>query len=261
MIKKAKSLLAVTTACFTFGTTPVNAGIPVVDPAAIAQLISVLGMMEADYGIQTAQLQKQLEELQTAYTQIEKLQGQLDALTGAKGITDILNALDLDTINDPVFRSIRNVGEALESGDYSSLASVKLPDGTSGSDIADNLLSNVNLSQSDIQEHAKSENYNQRSIAKSAGTGVALSVQAQSSYQNSDQYTQAMEQISKQIDKTEDVKASTDLGTLATVNLGYQIAELIKLEASSANAAAQGMMMQAGSIANAAKYTNFSIPE
>ncbi|MFK5977541.1 MAG: type IV secretion system protein [Rhizobiaceae bacterium] len=256
-----KKLLLTAALCIGFTSSGYAQGVPVVDPAAILKLVAITEQLREDYAVQTQQLQTIMHEYQTLLQTLENARAQLEALKGDKGIAALFEAAGIDTFNEGAFGSLVDLYGSISSGDFTDLISVTLPDGTTGVEIANELLGSVGMSQELITELSASTSYNDRSVAHQAGSGVGLSIQAQHSYQVAAKHTEALAALTDQVDNTQDVKASTDLGTLATIQLGYAIAELIRVESASASAQAQAMISQAGGTANAAQYSNFTVEE
>lgn len=105
-IKQIKARIAAVSAglLMMMAATPARAGIPVIDVAGLVQAVM--------------QVMQQLTEIQNQYQQIMQLQAQVDAMSNARGLGDVLNN---PMLQNYVPREAGTMVRNLENGGYSSL--------------------------------------------------------------------------------------------------------------------------------------------
>jgi len=201
-------------------TSAVSQGIPVIDTSQIAQVIATLQQQIKDYEEQL----KQLTKLQEQYT---NMQQRLQAMTGSKGISSILNgsaektartaALDLKSIVDNAIS-----GETID-GNVGNMNSV----------ISD-LKSKFGFG--DLSTFLSSDVPADKAIATLAGSGLAAVATADDSYKRANSAVTRVNALVDQIDSTADLKASVDFNTRVNAEVAVLILELIRVQSAQTNA-------------------------
>lgn len=189
-------------------------GIPVIDTSQIAQVIATLQQQIKDY-------EEQLKQLTTMKEQFANMEQRLQAMTGAKGISSILNgsaektartaASDLQSI---VTGAISGNTIAGNVGDMNSIIS--------------DLKSKFNLS--DLADFNSSTVAADKAIASLAGSGLAAVATADDTYKRANTAVGRINSLVDQIDSTTDLKASVDFNTRVNAEVAVLILELIRVQ-------------------------------
>ncbi len=196
-------------------------GIPVIDTSQIAQVIATLQQQIKDY-------EQQLNQLTTLKDQFTNMQQRLQAMTGAKGISSILNgaaektartaATDLKSIVDGAISGTAISGNI---GDMNSVIS--------------DLKSRFSLG--DLSTFNSSDVASNKAIASLAGSGLAAVATADDSYKRANSAATRVTALVDQIDSTTDLKASVDFNTRVNAEVAFLILELIRVQSAQTNAA------------------------
>ena len=211
-------------------------GIPVIDVAAIGQMIQEFQQELKDYAKQIEQLQALREQIANQIRQINELKAQVKAITGSRGLSALLNG-DLEqaarlTLDRQVNGLIREVG----LGNIAVMTEGQMSVSVDPEGIATELLGHLGLSLEELQTLSQSEEMHDRGTAAQASTGVVLSVMAQDAHDRAGEAVSRFEELIAAIDAQEDIKGSTDLNTRVTAELGFMLVEMIRLEATQASA-------------------------
>lgn len=216
-MKKSRGLLALTIAGLTCLASPVQAQIPVTDGASIAQNI-------ANHVEDVAKFVQQIEQLKL---QVEQQKQQFEALTGSRNLGDIFN--------DPRFRQYlpadwQKVYDSVKSGGYAGLT------GTAKSIYDDNHI---------YDACSSTQNSDQKSVCEQEATKAALDQgMATDAYNTATDRLNQIEQLTQQINATQDPKAIAELqGRIATEQAAIQN-EQTKLQLYQMVADAQGKIQQ-----------------
>jgi len=201
----------------------VSQGIPVIDTSQIAQVIATLQQQIKDYS-------EQIKQLTTMKDQLTNMQQRLQAITGAKGISAILNgsaektartsASDLQAIIDGAISGGAIAGNI---GDMKSVIS--------------NLRSKFKLD--DLDKFASSAVPADQAIASLAGSGMTAVAVADDSYKRANSAVARVNSLVDQIDSTADLKASVDFNTRVNAEVAVLILELIRVQSAQTNATAR----------------------
>ena len=205
-----------------FTTQSVSAqGIPVIDTSQIAQVIASLQQQIRDFEQQVKQLTKMQE-------QFENMKKRLTAMTGAKGISSILNgasdkiarkaATDLTSIIDGAITGSAITGNV---GDMNSIIS--------------DLRSRFKLD--DLTKFNASSVPADKAIASLAGSGMAAVATANDSYKRADAAASRISSLIDQIDSSPDLKASVDFNTRVNAELAVLMLEMIRVQSAATNTA------------------------
>lgn len=188
-------------------------GIPVIDTSQIAQVI--------------ATLQQQIKDYEEQIKQLTNMQQRLEAMTGAKGISSILNGT--------VEKAARQAASDLQS----------IVDGAiSGNAIAGNV-GDMNTIISDLKTRfdlGDLTNFDgstvaaDKAIASLAGSGLAAVATADDSYKRANTAVTRVNALVDQIDSTADLKASVDFNTRVNAEVAVLILELIRVQSAATNA-------------------------
>lgn len=210
-------------------TSAVPQGIPVIDTSQIAQVIATLQQQIKDY-------EEQLKQLTTMKEQFTNMQQRLQAMTGAKGISSILNgaaektartaATDLKSIVDNAISGGTISGNV---GDMNSIIS----DLKAKFDLTDLATFNSSVIPAD------------KAIASLAGSALAAVATADDSYKRANSAVTRVNALVDQIDSTADLKASVDFNTRVNAEVAVLILELIRVQSVQTNATGMQALHQA----------------
>lgn len=195
-------------------------GIPVIDTSQIAQVIAQLQQQIKDY-------EEQLKQLNTMREQLTNLQQQLTAITGAKGISSILNGAADKTAREAATDLQSIVTAAIGGG------SIAGNSGNMGSVISD-LKARFNLG--DLTDFNSSDIPADKAIASLAGSGLAAVATAEDSYQRANAAVTRINTLVDQIDSTSDLKASVDFNTRVNAEVAVLLMEILRLQSAQTNA-------------------------
>lgn len=195
-------------------------GIPVVDTSQITQVIAQLQQQLKDY-------EQQIKQLTTMKDQFTNMQQRLLAITGAKGISSILN--------DSADKAGRQAATDLKS----------IVDGAiSGSNISGNVgeMNSViselktRFSLDDLDKFNSSDVPADKAIASLAGSGLAAVATAEDSYGRANDAVGRINTLVDQIDSTSDLKASVDYNTRVNAEVAVLLMELLRIQSAQTNA-------------------------
>ena len=209
---------------------PVRAGgVPTFDGAAIAQASAQLLQLQQTYGIEVQDLQNAIRQLQTlvdSYNtlreQVTQLERQWKGISGAKGISDILNgkleskarriAGSLDAINTTLGGAGLPKGNPLSALIEEQRTTFAIEP---AADIFDAKMAPVSVAAHDF-------------ATQSTAGAVAM---AQYGFTRSNALVGEVETLMTRIDTTPDLKASVDLNTRMQGQVALMLAEMMKLTA------------------------------
>ena len=204
-------------------------GVPTFDGANVAQAVAQLQQLKQMYGIEVDQLDTALEALQRAAetvdaltTQITQLQAQVEAITGSKNISDLLNG--------NAYQDARDIAGTL--GEINAtLAGTGLP--------ANNIVAvrvQVQRDQFDIPDAATIYDPTRAPVTVAAhnfasqatASSIAL---AQDGFERANGAVERIEGLVGEIDRTPDLKASVDLNTRLMAELAFMLADKARMDA------------------------------
>jgi hypothetical protein len=188
-------------------------GVPVIDPAAIAEAVRQLEQMRRDY-------QAQIDQLTT-------LRDQLEGMTGDKGIGSILNS--------PADQAGRASADSLASIMDGAMTGSAIP-GNSGP-----LTSRIGELQStfglpDVASFLGSELPQDRALATQAGSGLAAMALAEDTYGRANASMERVNGLIARIDASPDLKASVDYNTRMLAEVAVLLNESLRIQSATANA-------------------------
>ena len=195
-------------------------GIPVIDTSQITQVIAQLQQQLKDY-------EEQIKQLTTMRDQLTNMQQRLDAITGAKGISSILNG-----------NADKNARTA--ASDLQAIVTAAI----GGGNIAGNV-GNMNTVISDLKtrfDFGDLPDFNasdvpaDKAIASLAGSGLAAVATAEDSYQRANAAVGRINSLVDQIDSTADLKASVDFNTRVNAEVAVLLMELLRVQSAQTNA-------------------------
>ena len=196
-------------------------GIPVIDTSQIVQVIAQLQQQVRDY-------EEQVKQLITMKEQFENMKERLLAMTGAKGISSILNgsAEKLARTAATDFQSI--IDNAISGGTISGNV------GDMNSVIAD---LRVRFDLGDLATFDSSTVAGDKAIASLAGSGLAAVATADDSYKRAGAAVARINTLVDRIDTTPDLKASIDFNTRVTAEVAVLLLELVRVQSAATNTA------------------------
>lgn len=196
-------------------------GIPVIDTSQIAQVIAQLQQQLKDYEEQIKQFQKMEEQL-------TNMQQRLQAITGAKGISSILN--------DTAEKTARTAADDLQSIVTAAIGGGSIPGNIGNMDsVISDLKSRFNLG--DLTDFNSSDIPADKAIASLAGSGLAAVATAEDSYQRANAAVTRINSLVDQIDSTADLKASVDFNTRVNAEVAVLLMEILRVQSAQTNAA------------------------
>lgn len=195
-------------------------GVPTVDTSSITQLLAQLEQMRATY-------QAELDQLFELQRQFEQARRQYESITGARGISDILNtagdisaragAEDLTSIVDTAITGSELIGTV-----------GRIPERMG------QLRSTFDLT--DLGSLRSSDRPLDRAIAELGGAGLTAAAVADDSYRRADAASSRVNDMIEGIDDQADLKASVDYNTRMQAEVATLLVDLIRLQAAGANA-------------------------
>lgn len=194
--------------------TAIPQGIPVIDTSQIAQVI--------------AQLQQQIRDYEEQVKQLTNMQQRLEAVTGAKGISSILNSTAERAAREAATDLQSIVSAAIGGGNISGNV------GNMNTVISD-LKTRFDLG--DLGDFDSSDVAADKAIASLAGSGLAAVATAEDSYTRANAAVGRVNALVDQIDSTADLKASVDFNTRVNAEVAVLLLELLRVQSAQANAA------------------------
>lgn len=195
-------------------------GIPVIDTSQIAQVIAQLQQQIKDY-------EEQLKQLQTMREQLTNLQEQLTAITGAKGISSILNGAAEQAARDAA-TGLQTIMDAAISG-----TNIAGNSGNMNSVISD-LKSRFDLT--DLANFDASSVPADKAIASLAGSALTAIATADDSYNRATAAVTRINTLVDQIDSAPDLKASVDFNTRVNAEVAVLLLEILRVQSAQTNA-------------------------
>ena len=204
-------------------------GIPVIDTSQIAQVVAQLRQQLKDY-------EEQIKQLATMKDQLENMRQRLEAITGPKGISDLLNGT-----------AEKLAREA--APDLASIANAAISGGSIGGNTADvkRLIEKLRtrFDLGDLSTFDTSDIPADRAIASLAGSGMAAVATADDGYQRANSAAERVTQLIDRIDAAADLKASVDTNTRVQAEVALLLAELIRVQSASTRASGMEALQRA----------------
>ena len=204
-------------------------GIPVIDTSQIAQVVAQLRQQLKDY-------EEQIKQLATMKDQLENMRQRLEAITGPKGISDLLNGT-----------AEKLAREA--APDLASIANAAISGGSIGGNTADvkRLIEKLRtrFDLGDLSTFDTSDIPADRAIASLAGSGMAAVATADDGYQRANAAAERVTQLIDRIDAAADLKASVDTNTRVQAEVALLLAELIRVQSASTRASGMEALQRA----------------
>ena len=189
------------------GTTGAQAqGVPVFDATAVLRAI---------------------QQIENQIAQLEQMQAQLESMTGAKGISGILNSASDQTARfsaDSLSGILDNAMTGSAIGGNASALTSRIGE----------LKTTFGLP--DVSDFLSSDLPQERALATQAGSGMAAMATAEDAYARTDAATNRVNDLIGGIDSTADLKASVDYNTRMLGEIAVLLNESLRLQAAMANA-------------------------
>ncbi|MCP4936172.1 MAG: hypothetical protein GY927_18710 [bacterium] len=195
-------------------------GIPVIDTSQIVQVIAQLQQQIRDY-------EEQVKQLTTLKEQFDNMKQRLEAMTGAKGISSILNGAT-EKIARTAASDLTSIVKGAISGN-----SISGNVGDMNTIIAD-IRSRFDLG--DLATFDSSAIPADKAIASLAGSGLAAIATADDSYKRAGAAVSRINTLVDRIDSAPDLKASVDFNTRVNAEIAVLMLEMIRVQSASANA-------------------------
>lgn len=196
-------------------------GIPVIDTSQIAQVIAQLQQQLKDY-------EEQLKQFAKMEEQLANMQQRLQAITGAKGISSILNGTGDKNARTAATDLQSIVSAAIGGGNIAGNV------GNMNTVISD-LKTRFNLG--DLGDFDSSDVPADKAIASLAGSGLAAVATAEDSYNRANAAVGRINTLVDQIDSTADLKASVDFNTRVNAEVAVLLMEILRVQSAQTNAA------------------------
>ncbi len=204
-------------------------GIPVIDTSQIAQVIAQLQQQIRNY-------EEQVKQLAMLTSQFENMKQRLQAITGPKSISRILNG----------------AAEKLARTAASDLTSI-VDNAISGGTITGNIGSMNTLIASlrtrfdlgDLATFSSSAVAADKAIASLAGSGLAAVAVADDSYKRAGTAVTRINSLIDRIDSSPDLKASIDFNSRVTAEVAVILLELVRVQSAATNTAGMEAIQRA----------------
>lgn len=244
MIRRLLICAVMASSCF-YAPASRASGIPVIDAAALTQMIVEFQQQLRDFATQTQQLNELRTQVQQHIEQLQELRAQVEAITGSRAISALLNGDFEQAARATLDHGVNTLVSEVAGGNIQILMDGRLAPGVDPEGIANQLLTSLGLSVPTLEELSRSDQMHDRGTATQAASGVVLSVQAQDAYGRANEAVGRLEELIGAIDAQEDIKASMDLNTRMTAELGFVLIDLIRMEAGIAHAIATEAIVKA----------------
>ena len=229
------------------------------DVQNIAQEIRQIQQMLEDYGIQTDQLNKLLEQIELLQTQIDQLKETYAALSGPTEIAKmVMENTDLNGLLDQEFGDMIGLAQGVANGDFSGLLGSAAPEMQSQ---MKRVLAEAGFGENTLQEMATSGNRGAENVATRASTGAVMAAAAQNSHREAAQSLERVNELVCKIPEMETLKASVDHNTRVTAELAIAMTRMWELEAIQTVGAGQGGVVDAATMAEEQRYMDFTLPD
>ena len=200
-------------------------GVPVIDASAITQAIAILSQLDRTHGIEVEQLTTGLKHLQEAITTVERLQTQIDqldrefaAITGNRGMAQVLNG--------DAFKSARRIAGRIEAINASlhDLAGALPDDDPMAAKIDDIRTAFAIPKAEDLFDKTLVPAKVAAHDLANAATVTAL-VMAEDGFERAETSITRVENILAEVDRAPDIKAALDLNTRMMAELAFMLAD------------------------------------
>ena len=204
-------------------------GIPVIDTSQIAQVVASLRQQLKDY-------EEQIKQLATMKEQLENMRSRLEAITGPKGISQLLNGA--------VEKAAREAAP-----DFAAIADAAISGGSIGGNadgvkrLIDRLRTRFDLT--DLGTFDGSDVPADRAIASLAGSGMAAVATADDGYRRANAAIDRVNTLIDRIDAAPDLKASVDTNTRVQAEVAVLLAELIRVQSAATYASGMEALQRA----------------
>lgn len=204
-------------------------GVPVIDVAAIAQMVAQFEEMQRAYEQRVEQITALADQLETMRAELETAQSQLASLTGARGISGILNAAE-DQLSRETVADFRSLVDAAGAGaEFLEAAGALGPR-------VERLRETYDLAS--FAALLESEKPRDRAISEHLGVGFAAVAAAEDGFERANAAMDRVDALIAGIDGNADLKASLDYNTRVQAEVAVLLVELLRVQ--SADAAATG---------------------
>ena len=232
-------------------------GVPVVDSGALMQLAAQLEQQLRDYETQLEQVATLRQQLETQLRQLAEIQAQVRAVTGTRGLSALLNGDLEQAARGAMTKNLNDLVREVGAGNFLYFAEGRIAGGIDPERVAGDLLRTLLLDPGRLADLSRSPNGQDRGTALRAGSGVVLSVAAQDAHGRAEEANARFERLVEAIDEQEDVKGAVDLNTRTTAELGFLLADLVRLEAAGASALGTAALVDARDREASAKFSSF----
>ncbi len=168
-----------------------------------------------------------IQQIENQIAQLEKMQAQLESMTGAKGISGILNSASDQSARfsaDSLSGILDNAMTGSAIGGNASALTSRIGE----------LKTTFGLP--DVSDFLSSDLPQERALATQAGSGMAAMATAEDTYARTDAATGRVNDLIGGIDDTPDLKASVDYNTRMLGEIAVLLNESLRLQAAMANA-------------------------
>lgn len=229
-------------------------GVPTVDTQNIAQTIRQLQNMLEDAGIQNAQLDQLLEQVNLLRSHLDTANNLYDSLTGSRDIVGLTMDGDLNDLLQGNMSGILGTIMAGMNGDWSGLVG---PRSVNMRTTMSDALSNAGFGEGTVEKLAGSNVPGARRVATAATSSAVVAAAGESAHANTAQSLGRVHALVDMIGDTEDLKASIDLNTRVNAEVVIALSQLIELEAVTAVNSGMAGMMDAATMAEERAFLTF----
>ena len=217
-------------------------GIPVIDTSQIAQVVASLRQQLKDY-------EEQLKQLATMKEQLDNMRARLEAITGPKGISQLLNGA-ADKLAREAAPDLASIADAAISG-------AGIGGNANGmKTLIDGLRSRFDLG--DLATFDGSTVPADKAIASLAGSGMAAVATADDGYKRANAAMGRVTALIGRIDAAPDLKASVDTNTRVQAEIAVLLVELIRVQSAAAHTAGMQSLQTARDGAASRKFMKAS---
>ena len=234
-------------------------GVPVVDTQSFLQQLKAFEQMLTDAGLQSDQLNQLLEQARLLQEQMDKLTEIQGLLEDPAELLGMVMGDDLDGLLEGEF-DVNIVGTILKGsrGDWSGLQGA-------GADAFKErvtaALEGAGTSQSQIEALANSGNVEAERNATATTSGAATSAAAEVAYDEAAQSVERVKLLVTDIGNMDSLKKSVDHNTRVTAELAIAMAAMWQLESVQTMNVGMAGVLDAATLADIEKFTDFTQPE
>lgn len=234
-------------------------GVPVVDTRGLLQQLEIFQQLLADAGLQQEQITQLIEQIRLLDEQLAKLGEIEDLLSDPTAVLALALGPDFDGILEGEFDADM-VGTLMRGagGDWSGIQGAGADQFRARIDAA---LEGAGTSQAQVTAMANSDSPVAQRNAAATATGAATSAAAETAYEEASQSVERVGVLVAEIQNLDSLKESVDHNTRVTAELAIAMAAMWQLESVQTMNDGMGGVLDAATLAEIEKFTDFTQPE